>query len=117
MLADLERYARVYETFEKEPPTTELGQFLYRLNTLEVTTAYPALLWLLGPEGLTDRPSGSTALRAIESWLVRRMLARQTTKNYNVGVPRAAQGACAMRREERGGAARSGRTSSTSWRG
>ena len=84
VLADLERYARVYETFEKEPPTTELGQFLYRLNTLEVTTAYPALLWLLGPEGLTDPAERHTALRAIESWLVRRMLVRGTTKNYNV---------------------------------
>lgn len=84
VLADLERYARVYETFEKEPPATELGQFLYRLNTLEVTTAYPALIWLLGPEGLTDLDERRTALRAIESWLVRRMLTRQTTKNYNV---------------------------------
>ncbi len=84
VLADLERYARVYETFEKEPISSELGQFLYRLNTLEVTTAYPALLWLLGPEGLTDPAERRIALQAIESWLVRRMLARQTTKNYNV---------------------------------
>jgi hypothetical protein len=84
VLADLERYARVYETFEKEPRATELGLFLYRLNTLEVTTAYPALLWLLGPEGLTDPDERRAALRAIESWLVRRMLTRQTTKNYNV---------------------------------
>lgn len=84
VLGDLARYGRVYETFEKEPSTTELGQFLYRLNTLEVTTAYPALLWLLGPEGLADPDERRTALRAIESWLVRRMLARQTTKNYNV---------------------------------
>jgi hypothetical protein len=84
VLADLERYARVYETFEKEPVASELGQFLYRLNTLEVTTAYPALLWLLGPEGLTDTQEQRVAFRAIESWLVRRMLARQTTKNYNV---------------------------------
>ncbi len=84
VLADLERYGRVYETFEKEPGSSELGQFLYRLNTLEVTTAYPALLWLLGPEGLTDPAERRIALRAIESWLVRRMLARQTTKNYNV---------------------------------
>lgn len=84
VLADLERYAHVYETFETEQLTSELGQFLYRLNTMEVTTAYPALLWLLGPDGLTDVNERRTALQAIESWLVRRMLARQTTKNYNV---------------------------------
>ncbi len=83
VLADLARYGRVYETFEHEPATSDLGQFLYRLNTMEVTTAYPALLWLLGPDGLEDAAERRTALGAIESWLVRRMLARQTTKNYN----------------------------------
>ena len=82
VLADMERYAHVYERFEKEPPGTELGRFLYRLNTMEVTTAYPALLWLLGPDGLADSEI-VPALRSIESWLVRRMLIRGTTKNYN----------------------------------
>jgi hypothetical protein len=84
VLADLARYGSVYETFEKEPRTTELGLFLDRLAVMDVTTAYPALLWLLGPEGLTDERERGPALRAVESWLVRRMLTRQTTKNYNV---------------------------------
>lgn len=84
VLSDLARYAHVYESFEKEPRHTGIGRFLYRLTTLEVTTAYPALLWLLGPEGISDPTERMVALNAIESWLVRRMLARQTTKNYNV---------------------------------
>lgn len=84
VLADLARYGSVYETFEQEPASTELGQFLYRLNVLEVTTAYPALLWLLGPDGIAEPAERRVALQAIESWLVRRMLTRQTTKNYNV---------------------------------
>ncbi len=50
---------------------------------MEVTTAYPVLLWLLGPEGISDPNQRTKALGAIESWLVRRMLTRQTTKNYN----------------------------------
>ena len=83
VLADLARYGKVYETFESEPATTELGQFLYRVRTMEVTTAYPALLWLLGPHGLADPTERRIALQAIESWLVRRLLARQTTQNYN----------------------------------
>jgi len=83
VLADLARYGKVYETFESEPGTTELGQFLYRLRTMEVTTAYPALLWLLGPQGLADPADRRIALQAVESWLVRRVLARQTTQNYN----------------------------------
>ena len=100
VLADMARYGRVYETFESEAPTTELGQFLYRLNTLEVTTAYPALLWLLGPDGLPDAVERRTALQAIESWLVRRMLARQTTKNYNtvfLALLKTVRGAAASR--------------------
>ncbi|CAN5582218.1 hypothetical protein BH23CHL7_BH23CHL7_16050 [soil metagenome] len=83
VLADLTRYGVVYERFEKEPRTTPLGRFLERLGVIDVTTAYPALLWLLGPEGLTDESERLPALHAIESWLVRRMLTRQTTKNYN----------------------------------
>lgn len=102
VLADLARYARVYETFEREPLTTELGQFLYRLRVLEVTTAYPALLWLLGPDGLTAGPDRQAALAAIESWLVRRMLTRQTTKNYNT-VFLALLGDVRARATERGG--------------
>jgi hypothetical protein len=84
VVSDLERYARVYESFEKEPPGTELGRFLYRLGVMEVTTAYPVLLWLLGPEGIDEPGERSVALGAIESWLVRRLITRMTTKNYNV---------------------------------
>lgn len=84
VLDDLGRYAVVYESFEKEPAQTALGRFLYRLNVMEVTTAYPALLWLLGPEGISDEAERQRALDAIEGWLVRRLLVRATTKNYNV---------------------------------
>ena len=83
VLADLDRYRRVYERFEKESQQTRLGRFLYRLRMMEVTTAYPMILWLLGPDGISDAPDQVVALDAIESWLVRRLLARLTTKNYN----------------------------------
>lgn len=84
VLADLARYAAVYERFEHEPHTTPLGRFLYRLGVLEVTTAYPALLCLLGPDGIGEEAERMIALGAIESWLVRRTLTRATTGNYNV---------------------------------
>ncbi len=83
VLAELARYGTVYETLETEPIGTPLGRFLYRLSTMEVTTAYPLLMWLLGPDGLPEGGERDIALGAIESWLVRRMLTRQTTKNYN----------------------------------
>ena len=82
VLADMERYAHVYEQFEREPIETPLGLFRHRLDAMEVTTAYPALLWLLGPDGLPEAER-LPALRSIESWLVRRTIVRATTKNYN----------------------------------
>ncbi len=84
VLTDLARYAKVFESFEMEPQTTQFGRFLYRLGVMEVTTAYPALLWMIGPDGIVDVDERVSALDAIESWLVRRMLTRATTKNYNV---------------------------------
>ena len=59
VLADMERYAHVYARFESEPQETALGRFLHRLNTIEVTTAYPALLWLLGPDGVWRHIEGA----------------------------------------------------------
>lgn len=82
VLADLALYAAVYRRLVGEPEGTPLGRFLYRLDTMEVTTAYPALLWMLGPDGL-EAAEVPAALAAIESWLTRRMLVRATTKNYN----------------------------------
>jgi hypothetical protein len=83
LLAELAAYASVYRSFEEASQTTTKGRFLYRLNVMETTTAYPVLLWLYGPEGLKDPAELDTSIGVIESWLVRRMLARATTKNYN----------------------------------
>ena len=83
VLAELARYSPIYEGFEKEPTHTPLGRFLHRLGALDVTTAYPVLLWLLGPEGFSEEADRDVALSAIESWLVRRMLTRGTTRAYN----------------------------------
>jgi hypothetical protein len=83
LLAELAAYASVYRSFEEASQTTAKGRFLYRLNVMETTTAYPALLWLYGTEGLKDPAELDKSIGVIESWLVRRMLARATTKNYN----------------------------------
>ena len=83
VLADLARFAAVFESFEIEPETTTLGTFLYRVRTMDVTTAYPALLWLYGPEGIDDLEQRRRATEAIESWLVRRLVTRASTKSYS----------------------------------
>ena len=83
LLVELAAYASVYRSFEEASQTTAKGRVLYRLNIMETTTAYPVLLWLYGPEGLKDPAELDKSIGVIESWLVRRMLARATTKNYN----------------------------------
>lgn len=83
LLAELARYAEIYESFERrQGDNSRLGRFLYRINVMEVTTSYPLLLWLFGPDGINDEGDRRNAMDAIESWLVRRMLLRGNTQGY-----------------------------------
>src|SRR5207253_4549644 len=65
-------------------PIDRLGLFGYRTGVLESEVIKPLVLWLLDP----DQPpipeeQFIKALDVVESWMVRRMLVRATTKNYN----------------------------------
>lgn len=66
---------------------TRLGLFGYRTGVLESEVVKPLVLTLLDPE-LPAVPENQLekALEVIESWMVRRMLVRATTKNYNMIV-------------------------------
>jgi hypothetical protein len=82
-LAELARYAGVYESFERrQGEGSRFGQFLYRIDVMEVTTSYPFLLWVFGPEGLADPGERALAMDAIESWLARRVILRGNTQGY-----------------------------------
>lgn len=83
LLADLTENARIFDGFDAYPVGSPEQLFFYRLGVLEATTAFPVILWLSGPRGIADPADRQRALRVIESWLVRRMLRRLTTKNYN----------------------------------
>ena len=83
LLAELAQYAVVYESFERrQGEESRLGRFLYRIKVMEVTTSYPLLLWLFGPNGMADTDERLTAMDAIESWLVRRVILRGNTQGY-----------------------------------
>lgn len=84
LLRDLDETAAIYESFDAIDPYGVEGTFFHRLSVLETTTFTPVVLWMYGPDGIVDAVSRRRALAAIESWLVRRMLTRMTTKNYNV---------------------------------
>jgi hypothetical protein len=68
-------------------PIDRLGLFVYRTGVLESEVIKPLLLWLLDPEQpLIPEAQLNKALDVMESWMVRRMLVRATTKNYNLVI-------------------------------
>lgn len=65
-------------------PIERLGLFGYRTGVLESEVIKPLVLCLLDPEHSRVPDSQfEKALDVVESWMVRRMLVRATTKNYN----------------------------------
>jgi len=74
--------ASVMRSFDDHPAGSIEERFFRHLEVLDTTTVFPVVLLLSKSSEITpDRRRH--ALAAIESWLVRRMLAGLTTKNYN----------------------------------
>jgi Protein of unknown function DUF262/Protein of unknown function (DUF1524)/Restriction Enzyme Adenine Methylase Associated len=68
-------------------PIDRFGLFGYRTGVLESEVIKPLVLCLLDPqEAAIPEPQLIKALDVVESWMVRRMLVRATTKNYNYVV-------------------------------
>ncbi len=68
-----------YRRFETGPRTPEEELFHYRTGVMQVGVFTPVLLLLLS----ADHGPRIGAFRALESFLIRRMVCRQTTKDYN----------------------------------
>jgi hypothetical protein len=84
LLADISRHAATYRSFEEMVPGTFEHSFFYRLRAMETTTATPVLLYVLShDDAAIASEQKRLMMSAIESWLVRRVLCRLTTKNYN----------------------------------
>ena len=82
--ANLERIAQVYRDLEETEGDSVLGKFLYRVRGMQAGVVSPLLMWLLShPESQMPRLRVNRCLRAIESYLVRRMICRLSTKQYN----------------------------------
>lgn len=80
--------AAVHRSWETLPESSVAGRFHYRvLQALDTQVVAPVFLWLTrhGPDVMPAEQQ-DRALRAIESWLVRRALIRATSKDYNNAV-------------------------------
>ena len=82
VLRDISHYDGVYERCTPPYPKGRDGLFFQRLDAMETTTPMPALLWIYGDDSFA-RESQQRCIEIIESWLLRRMLCKLTTKNYN----------------------------------
>ena len=88
LLVQIHTASRVYRQFITESsthtgPTDSLGLFGYRTGVQESEVIKPLVLCLLDPEQ-EKVPDAQfvKALNVVESWMVRRMLVRATTKSY-----------------------------------
>lgn len=88
LLSQIHRAAGIYRRFVESATSVgsldRLGLFGYRTGVLESEVIKPLVLSLLDPEkSPIPRDELEKALDAVESWMVRRMLVRATTKGYN----------------------------------
>ena len=93
LIEQVYRASKVYHQFVSEAaaltgPIERLGLFGYRTGVLESEVIKPLVLSLLDPEQLPVPPLQLIkALDVVESWMVRRMLVRASTKSYSQVVP------------------------------
>ena len=88
LLQQIYRASHVYRSFTESAtpagPIDRIGLFAYRTGVLQSEVIKPLILCLLDPEAEPVAPEQlAKALDSVESWMVRRMLVRATTKNYN----------------------------------
>ena len=78
--ADIGHVAEFYRSLG-ESDIPDMAKFLYRWRVMGVGVLTPVLLWLLSSE--VPRQQLQRGLRGLESYLVRRMICRITSKDYN----------------------------------
>ena len=83
VVVDLHEVGGAYRQFEEYEPFTTEGTFMYRWQVMDAGVSTPLLLWLFSRSNVIPDDTLERCLAAIESFLVRRMLCRMTTKDYN----------------------------------
>jgi hypothetical protein len=80
---DLAEHAEVFDSFDSFPVNSREWWFFRRLNEMDLTTVQPVLLYLFSqPSESLDPSHRRRALDALESFLVRRLVTRSSTRGY-----------------------------------
>ncbi|MFG2989930.1 DUF262 domain-containing protein [Streptomyces sp. NPDC048257] len=84
VFAELTRYAEIYERLDQYPSHGLEGRFLYRMKVMQMSTPMPLLLFLYGlSEEVLSPERRRNAIRAIDSYLVRRAILNLSNRDYN----------------------------------
>ncbi|WP_327421209.1 DUF262 domain-containing HNH endonuclease family protein [Streptomyces sp. NBC_01230] len=84
VFAELSRYAEIYDHIDQRPLHGVEGRFLYRMKVMQTSTPMPLLLFLYGLGDRVLSPQRRIrAIRAIDSYLVRRAILNLSNRDYN----------------------------------
>lgn len=84
IVEDIKHVSKTYYQLDRFNSLSPEGTFIYRWKTMQAGVATPVLLQLFSAdETLLTRERRLRCIRALESYLVRRMVCRMTTKDYN----------------------------------
>lgn len=83
-LSELKTFSGYFKSLVAPEGQTRLAKFARRLKSLDTSTVYPILLFLVSlPEEQLAVSDLDRCLIDLESWLVRRFICKYTNKNYN----------------------------------
>jgi hypothetical protein len=81
-LASITRYAPIYRALVDPAPGTALSTLSHRLETFDLSTAYPLILLIVVSDA--DHVTKEHLYEFIGSYIIRRALCGLTVKNYNI---------------------------------
>lgn len=83
-LGELKRYAMIFRGLISPTGDDPASLFTSRLRSLDTSTVYPLLLYILGlPSDKLTLVDRNQIISDIECWMIRRFVCQLTNKNYN----------------------------------
>ena len=83
VVQDISEIARSYHELSSINDRSATGQFLYRWRVMDAGVTTPVIMWLFSNREKMGDESFRRSLHNLESYLIRRMICRMTTKDYN----------------------------------
>jgi len=83
LVGDIRAIGGVFREIETKTEMSPEELFLYRWHVMDARVSTPVVLWLFSNRTRIGTAGFHTSLSAIESFFVRRMICRMTTKDYN----------------------------------